>query len=272
MKLLAVAVMGLAIMGCSDSDTLAKVNGEKISKLDFQQYLEVKGVKTQSVSSQKTVLENYAHRMAMAKSIEQQGIVDLASIEQKINDYRQQLLMNAYFDKYISENVDDVAIKNYYSSNAEQYEQIKAHVAHILFRTRSGMSEEEISAVKMQAFEASGKLKLGEQFEELASRLSGDKISAKKGGDMGWISRGSIDPKFSETAFSLKEGEVSEPIRTPFGFHLLKVLESSKTIKLAFDDVKGEIRHQLKAKSKQAELERLLADTQIEIFAENLAN
>ncbi len=271
MKLLIISAVTLIMAGCSDTNTLATVNGTDVSKAEFKTYLETKGVKASAISSQTNVLKNYVHRLAMSNAIEQQGVVNLDRIDQQINDYRQQLLMNAYFDKFIADNVNDTAIKNFYSSNAKNYEKIKAHAAHILFRIRSGMSEEEVSAVKMRAFEAASKLKAGEKFADLATRLSEDRLSAKKSGDMGWLAKGSIDPKFSETIFTLKEGEISEPIRTPFGFHIVKVLEAPKTIKLAFDDVKGEIRHQLKSKAKQAELDRLIASSDIEIYNDKLA-
>lgn len=266
MKHLALTLLTLSIVGCSDSDTLATVGSHTVDKNEFNTYMQAKGVKTKSVSSQKSMLENYVHRLAMTQAIEGQGSLDTAKIDQQVSDYRQQLLMNAYFDKFIVNNVTEDAIKNYYSSHAAQYEKVKAHVAHILFRVRPGMNEKEIEAVKLRAFEASSKLKAGNQFNEYAKNNSDDTLSAKKGGDMGWIIQGSIDSVFSNTAFDLTEGQVSEPVRTAFGFHIIKLLEAPKTIKLEFSAVKGEIRHTLKAKAKQAELERLKSDIDVEVF------
>lgn len=270
MKIFAAVILGATLVGCSDSDTLATVNGQTITKNSFESYLESKDIKSKSLETQKTVLENYVHRKALATAIESEGIVALEKIEQKVSDYRQQLLMNAYFDQLISENVTEDAIKNYYSGNADQYEQVKAKVSHILFRLRPGMNEKEVEAVKLKAFEASSKLKAGANFEELAKSISDDKLSSKKGGDMGWIKQGSIDPVFSDTVFNLKSGETSEPVRTAFGFHIIKLQEGPKNIKIAFEDVKGEIRHSLKSKAKQAELDRLIATSEIEIFEERL--
>lgn len=271
MKTLLALILGVALVGCSDSDTIAVVNGYKISNNEFQQYLDSKGVKVGTLSSQKTVLENYARRIAMTNAIEKMGTVPMAEIEQKVADYRQQLLMNAYFDALLAGNVTDEAIKNYYVGNADEFEQVKARVAHILFRLRPGMNDEEIQAIKLKAYETSSKLKSGANFSDLAETLSDDKLSSKKGGDMGWIKQGGIDPVFSDTAFKLNAGEISEPVRTAFGFHIIKSLEAPKTIKVEFSDVKGEIRHRLKAKAKQAELDRLMEDYSFEIFENKLA-
>jgi len=271
MKWLLIAMLGFAVVGCSDSDTVANVNGKKISQAEFQQYLASKGVKSKTLSTQKAVLESYAQRIAMANAIESQGVIEMEKIDQQVADYRQQLIMNAYFDKLLSESVNDEAIKNYYNANAEQFEQVKANVAHILFRLRPGMSEEEEKAVKLKAYEASSKLKAGANFGDLAMQTSDDKISAKKGGEMGWIKQGSIDPVFSDTAFKLQPGEISEPVRTAFGYHLIKLQEAPKTVKAEFSAVKGEIRHSLKAKAKQAELDKLTSGYEIEIYEDILA-
>lgn len=272
MKLILAAILGLSIVGCTDSETVATVNGYDISKNEFQNYLESKGVKSKTISTQKTVLESYARRVAMTKAIEKQDKVPMDKINQQVADYRQQLLMNAYFDSLISENVTEESIKNYYSGNADEFEKIKAKVSHILFRVRPGMTEEEVKVVKLKAFEASSKLKSGSEFSDLAQSLSDDKLTSKKGGDMGWVKQGGIDPVFSDTVFSLKAGEISEPVRSAFGFHIILLQESPKTIKAEFSDVKGEIRHRLKAKAKQAELDRLMEDYSFEVHEEILAN
>lgn len=271
MKLLLTVVLSIAVVGCSDSDIVADVNGKKVSNTEFQQYLEAKGVKSKTLSTQKTVLESYVNRIAMANAIETQGVIPMNKINQQVSDYRQQLIMNAYFDKLLSENVNEEAIKNYYNSNADKFEHVKAKVAHILFRLRPGMTAEEEKAVKLKAFEASSKLKAGGNFNELAKSLSDDKLSAKKGGEMGWIKQGSIDPVFSDTAFKLKPGDISEPIRSAFGFHIINLQEAPKTVKAEYNSVKGEIRHTLKAKAKQAELDKLTSSYEIKIFEDKLA-
>lgn len=271
MKYLALTLLSLAIVGCSNDEQLATVGSKSITKDEFNQYMQTKGIENKSFTSQKALLENYVHRQALSTSIQMQNIIDTKKIDQKVKEYRDQLIMNAYFDEFIKENVTDEAVKNYYSANANEYEKEKSHVAHILFRLRPGMTDEEVEVVKLRAFEIYSKLNKGQDFSELAKAVSDDKISAKKGGDLGWLAKGSIDPVFSNVAFELEKNKISEPIRTAFGFHILKVLDAPKTVKIEFNDVKGEIRHTLKSKAKQAELDRLKQDISVEMFSERLA-
>lgn len=260
----------LLITACSDSNVVATVGDNDVTKQDFKNYLALKGITSTSQASRVTLIEEYTSRLALTQSVEESGNIELDKINRQVEDYRQQLVLNAYFDKFIEKNVNDEAVKNYYGVNAEKFEEIKVHVAHILFRTRQGMTDEEIQVTKMKAYEAKGKLSKGQAFTEVAEAMSEDRLSGKKGGDLGWINKGSIDPKFSDVAFELAEGEVSEPVRTAYGFHVLKVLESPKTIKQSFNEVKGQIRHELKSKAKATEVQRLIDRTNVEIHQDNL--
>ena len=82
-------------------------------------------------------------------------------------------------------------------------------------------------------------------------------MSAKKGGDLGWVIEGAIDPLFSKTAFALKKGEVSAPIKTPFAFQIIKCLDEAKVELKPFEKTRGTIRYELRQKAKQAEMQRL---------------
>lgn len=274
-KTILVVTFMLGIVACSESDLVATFDSGEISKQDFAYYIDSKGVQNKSNINLTSILEGYSRREALTAQILETDELDLNSVDQKVNDYRNQLVLNEYFDKFISERVTPDAVKNYYTANIAQYEEEKAQLAHILFRIRSGMSEAEIEATKTKAYATHAKL-IAESgtnkqlFEQLAKTESSDKISAPKGGSLGWVKNGSIDPNFSSAAFSLKAGEISEPVRSVFGFHLIKVLEAPQKIKVAFEDVKGEIHHSLRAKAKQAEIQRLLKDANIEIIEDNL--
>ena len=78
------------------------------------------------------------------------------------------------------------------------------------------------------------------------------------------MAEGSIHKHFSDKAFSLAEGEVSEIVETPYGFHIIKVIEAPKINRKSFDAVKGEIRYQLRNAAKDSERERLLEKIRIE--------
>ena len=254
-----------ALSACGNGDYLAKAGDQKISKQDFAAYLQMKGIETDASGA---VLKDLATRMALVESIGSEDLLDEKAIAVSVEDYRRNLMINQYFDKFMATHVTDEAVKNYFSAHAADYEEERVHIAHILVRTNAAMTEEEKQQAKTRIYDVYSRLQANGDFAELAASYSTDTLSAKKGGDLGWLKRGSVSPVFTQTAFGLKEGAYSEPVQTEFGFHILKALESPKVIKKSFDEVKGEIRHMLKAQAKQAELDRLLAETDVEIFAE----
>lgn len=111
-------------------------------------------------------------------------------------------------------------------------------VAHILIRAPDDDTTEALATIH----EIQRKLDEGASFEELAKEYSQDQGSASKGGDLGFFGRGRMVPTFEDAAFGLTEiGEVSEPVRTRFGYHLIKLLDVAKlpTFEEAYDDLKA---------------------------------
>ncbi len=94
---------------------------------------------------------------------------------------------------------------------------------HILIKVDSGADEQAVAAAEATIEELQGKLRDGGSFEELAKEHSQDPGSAKEGGDLGFFGRGVMVPEFEEAAFSLAQGQISEPVRSPFGFHLIRL-------------------------------------------------
>ncbi len=148
--------------------------------------------------------------------------------------------------------------------DAKNYEQKKVHVAHILFRTHANMGETERKAKLTAANAARSKIKKGKKYEAIAKKYSEDKISGKKGGDLGWLKQGAIEPRFSEKVFSMEVGKVSEPFETNFGYHIVKVLEGPVTVTRSFEAAQGDIRYQLRNQTKDAETKRLMKSIEIE--------
>ena len=126
------------------------------------------------------------------------------------------------------------------------------------------MSEEERKVKYTRAHEAYSKLKSGASFESVVAEFSEDTVSAKKQGNIGWITEGAIDPVFSKKVFTeMKKDEISEPFQTSFGFHVVKLIEAPAVVTQPFEKVSGDIRHQLRKAAKDAELERLMTSVSI---------
>jgi peptidyl-prolyl cis-trans isomerase C len=256
----------LCLVACSDQNpaAVATVNGKAISQSEFDAYLKYRNVSSGDASKRKAALDEYVRREGLASAIESAGLLDSEALRVEINEHRKELLISRYFEQYLRDKVTDQAVLNYYNGNPAQFEEERVHVAHILLRTQRDMDDSERNVKLTTAQEVYSKLMAGGDFTVLAADYSEDKVSGKKGGDLGWLKRGAISQVFSEKVFGLEEGVITEPFETPFGFHVVKLIEPPQTIRKAFETVKGDIRYQLRNQAKQAELARLIGNVEIE--------
>src|ERR1700736_3222870 len=138
--------------------------------------------------------------------------------------------------------VSDDMLKLQYQANIQQYQvPNRVHVEHILFMT-VGKPDAEVEEIKKKAEEVLKQVKKGGKFEELAKNDSEDPGSKDKGGDLGWITQGQTVPEFEKTAFSLSPGQVSDLVKTQYGFHIIKVLDKETARTKTFDEVKESLR------------------------------
>lgn len=266
-RILAVMAGFFLITACGgSSNDFAKVNGEKISQEQFNAYLKFKRIPEKDKERVSQMADEYLEREALASVIESEESLDTPVIKAELNELKKEMLISRYFEKYLSEAVTEQAVKNYYATHAEEYEQKKAHVAHILIRTNKSMDETERQAKLTTAQEAYSKIRTGTDFAAVAREYSEDKVSARKGGDLGWLKEGSISPIFSKKVFEMQEGDVAEPFETPFGYHVVKLVEAPKVIKQPFKSVEGNIRYQLRNEAKKAEIDRLMAKTEVKRY------
>jgi peptidyl-prolyl cis-trans isomerase C len=253
-----ILLLALGLTGCGKkANVLATVDGKEVTQPEFDAYLKAKHVSAADATRRDRAFQEYLDRAALASVVEKEKLLELQDIDAEVAEYRRELLISRYFDRFLDDKVNDGAIKNYYDAHLATYEQRKVHVAHILVRVNQKASPEEKAAKRTTAAGVAAKLNSGESFEELAKTLSDDHISGAKGGDLGWIREGSIDPELSKRAFSMKAGSVSEPFETPFGFHILKVVEEAKAVRRPYASVISDIRYQLRGEAKEAELKRL---------------
>src|SRR5262249_16619643 len=117
----------------------------------------------------------------------------------------------------------------------------QVHVQHILFKT-VGQPDAAVEEIRNRAEDALKQAKKGAKFDELAKKYSEDPGSKDKGGDLGWIRQGQTVPEFEKTAFSLAAGQISDLVKTQYGFHIIKVLEKQNPHTKPFEEVKESIR------------------------------
>jgi peptidyl-prolyl cis-trans isomerase C len=115
-----------------------------------------------------------------------------------------------------------------------------------------------------QAKEIGKRLKAGEDFAKLATELSKDPGSGKQGGDLGFFTKERMVPEFSTAAFALEIGQVSEPVKSQFGFHVIKMTEKREKPVPSFDEVKDQIEQFMFRRAQQETIQKLRATAQIE--------
>jgi peptidyl-prolyl cis-trans isomerase D len=147
-----------------------------------------------------------------------------------------------------SEQVDPGEVRKYYESNLSKYgEPEQRRASHILISVKSGATEEDKRKARERAEAIVARLRASPgSFAELAKKESGDPGSASQGGDLGFFSRGMMVRPFEEAAFHLKLGEISDPVESDFGFHIIKVTGIRPGKMKTFEQVRPEIELQLK--------------------------
>lgn len=151
--------------------------------------------------------------------------------------------------------VSEDEVRAYYEERAEEYAREERRAAHIL--VEAGDEGQETLATIQQRLEE------GESFAVLAEEYSVDTVSAQEGGDLGFAGRGVYDEAFEDALFGLEEGEVSGPVETSFGLHLIKLEEVRRSDVPAFDELREDLRLELartKASERFAEVRSQLAD------------
>ncbi|MGH9313485.1 MAG: peptidyl-prolyl cis-trans isomerase [Vicinamibacterales bacterium] len=146
-------------------------------------------------------------------------------------------------------------IQDAYRDNAQQYstpEQIRA--SHILLKTGEGKPEED---VRKRAEALLVKVKSGADFAALAKANSEDDSNKDKGGDLGFFGKGSMVPEFEQAAFALEPGQVSDIVKTGYGFHVIKLMEKKAASTRTIDEVRTQIEDQIKWERAQEQASRV---------------
>ncbi len=156
--------------------------------------------------------------------------------------------------------VTDTQVADFYKNNLDKFkekEQVKAR--HILIKVAADAPADEVEKARTEIIEIAEKIKGGADFAEIAKKSS-QGPSSSMGGDLGWFGRGSMVKAFEEAAFALQPGEVSEPVRTQFGFHLIKVEDHKPKRTKGLAEVKVEIEKGLRFEALPALVQKRVAE------------
>lgn len=194
-------------------------------------------------------LEKLIDREIMLLEAEKAGIEKREDVTRKIEECRRGVILEAFMSQILAgkDEVTDEEAKKYYEEHKDEFqlgERIK--VRHIVVKTL-----EEAQEIKKR-------LERGEDFAELARKYS-ISPAAKWGGDLGYIQRGQVGKEFEKAAFSLKKpGDISDIVKTTFGYHIIKLEDRKPPQQLSFEEVKDKIKNRLKEEKRNKILEEYL--------------
>jgi peptidyl-prolyl cis-trans isomerase C len=205
------------------------------------------------------IVEYLVERHLLAQAAVKEGIADSEEYKRRLALYQAKALRDAYFAQTIVPMVTEEEIKKAYdteSAKVAQMERVRAR--HILVA-----SEQEAKQIR-------ARLDKGEKFEDLAKQYSLDG-SKDYGGDLGYFSAPEMVPEFSKAAFALKPGEVSQPVKTDFGWHIIKLEDRKMGGAQPYDQVKTAIRNILLRKKTQEKIIALRVQSKVELKDPDLA-
>jgi peptidyl-prolyl cis-trans isomerase C len=192
----------------------------------------------------RTVEQQAGGREALESNIGTLGM----SYDQLVGFLREMELTRSLIARQISPTiqVSDEEVKTFYTENPELFdaeEQVRAR--HIIFHCPLEADAQATAEARGRAEKARQRALAGEDFAELARELSEEDVTAARGGDLGFFTRGQTAPQFANAAFALQPGGISPVVRTEFGFHVIKVEERRPARHLPLDEVFDHVRNLL---------------------------
>lgn len=271
-------------------DVLARVNGETISKPEFERALAtiearaggpvppeqrdqiLRNVLDQIVSYKLLVQESHARKVdatdaevdSRVQEIQGQFPNEAAfkqmltarqtTLEQLRSDARQDIAVQKMIDAEVAPKsaVKPEQLADFYAKNPDQFKQPeRVHASHILIGVPRGADAAAKAQARAKAEQVLKDVKAGKDFAALAKEHSQDPGSAPNGGDLGFFQQGQMVGPFNDAAFSLAPGMVSDLVETEFGFHIIKVAEKQAPRSIALEDVKPRLEQFLLERNRQ---------------------
>jgi peptidyl-prolyl cis-trans isomerase C len=260
MKKIAIGlILTVALISCSKKAAeqkgpfLAKVGNATITQADYDREFKALPEYAQQLFTDEQGKEKFLNEIINKEMLYQEalkkGLDKSPDFNKKLEEFKKVTLVTELFEKEImaSAKTSDQDVKDYYDKHKEEFvptTQIKA--SHILVKT-----EDEAKKVL-------DRLKKGEKFGDIAKAVSIDPGSAKNGGDLGYFSKGQMVPEFERAAANLNIGDISVPVKSQFGYHIIKVTDKKKGTPVEFEKVKDMISQKLSGEKQKGAFDQYM--------------
>ena len=257
-----IALLAFAAPVMADEYVIMKVNNQDVSSSEIQRMWEglFPAGQAPAFEAVKPDMRERILRAAMAEKIlygeaVKQGTEKSEKVQRELEEMKKKLIVKNFLDAKTSDMITDADLKKEYDATIAQVKDEKeVRARHILVPT------------EQEAKDAKKKIDGGKSFEEVAKELSKDPGSAAQGGDLGYFTRDKMVKEFADAAFSLKKGEVSGPVKSGFGYHIIKAEDSRKVTPPTFNEVKEQVRAKLQERKLNDYIGGLVKSADVKVF------
>ena len=239
------------------ADTVAKVNGADITSAELafaeaEVGAEIAGLPPES--RRRVLVEYLIEAHLFADEASKDNLTAGKEFQDRLAYYKLRAMRDAFYEKKVRGGVSEAQARAAYDEQVGKLKpEPEVHARHILVKT-----EEEAKDIVKQ-------LRAGADFNELAKKSS-DGGSAHSGGDLGYFSRGQMVKSFEDAAFALEPGQISDPIKSEFGWHVIKVEDKRNKPAPSFEEVKDQISASLVQAQLKDTVQKLRASAKVEVL------
>lgn len=258
-----VFILGLiSIVGSvAQAAVVATVNGKAISDSELRAAVSnLNEIQQQEILndplSRKQVVDRLIDQEVLVQQAGKQKVEESSQYKATMEAFKKQLLSNLLLEKSLTPQMTDRAAHEYFNLKRQEYTTDQVHAMHILSAT-----EQESRQILEQA------RKPGADFQALAEKNSKDPSAKNNRGDLGFFNRDQWDQKFTEAAFSGKKDDVLGPVKTAYGYHVIKVIDRKPGRKLNYDEVELKVKAGLKEKLMREYIAKLRSQAKITVPA-----
>jgi peptidyl-prolyl cis-trans isomerase C len=249
----------LMVGGCGErsddpAQALAIVNGKTITLSEFElrwsQLPEYVRKNYVGPEGRKKFLNELIDREMLLQEAKKRGIDRDRNLLERVERFKEHTMLEALRREAVDSQVTVTPeeLQGYYDTHRDSFlASEEFRVSHILVRTAA-----EASILKKRSTQ-------GEDFSSLARKASLDVSTKSNGGDLGLIKKGQTVPEFEQAVLKLKPGEVSEPVATQFGYHLIKLIERRPGPALSFEEAKAQVKEHILIEKKRTRLDEFIA-------------
>jgi len=238
---------------------VAKVDGQDITRVDVFRYIKMMPANVQQLPPQAVypiALDQVINTRLVQNKAEAAGLENDPEVQQQLSMAKQQIVRTVYVQRAVDKEISESDLKKKYDEmvgKTPTIEEVKA--SHILVDSEA------------KAKELIAKIEGGEDFAKLAKENSKDPGNKDQGGDLGYFAKADMVPEFSEAAFALNKGQISKtPVKTQFGWHVVKVEDKRARPKPSFEETKQMIQAEVRREKLESMLEEWKSTAKVERF------